>query len=475
MSEGTPTPPLGETRILKNIGIVFSSDGVTKVTTFILSIILAKTLPPSDIGIYAYAVSLTTILAYVMDFGINTWILNEGRRERDYLAGSFYKIIKIKSLLFVVFIASVFAVSGLMFGKKNISVVLALFCLMQFSNSIFLYNLSVYRTLLKFNIELYLRMGYQLSMLFLCGFIIISTSDLVSFIATLLVTNISWTVISFVLINKNLRTHKKQAETFTMKKVLSFSLPYFLITLLPVMLMQSDIIMMSLLSSDASTGIYKISFNFFLMISLISFAFFGVYQPSFTTLSVSHQDAYNEKFSRGLYNLILILAPTCLLCGTYATEILTLVYGAAYAEAGLCVKYLVVASFLCGITAYCGITLLHKKKFIALFSISASSLTVLLSLNATLIPLFGINGAGISRVFEQLFLITAHMAVIIRYVKGFVTFKNFSLIFFSWLFVAAAVASSVFLDNSFALGFLNIIIPLTCLFLLYRSLKAMDA
>ena len=189
------------------------------------------------------------------------------------------------------------------------------------------------------------------------------------------------------------------------KKTLLSSVPFALTTFFFTIYFSIDIVMISWLSGDYSTGIYNSAYK---LISVFT-AFYVVYQsvifPLMSKLYSEDTNLLKVSFEASFKYSFLILLPICIGVYLYAPYIVTLIYSSQYALASAPMQILIwTVLFL--FMNYVTTSLLNsigKEVSVTKIYIVAAFFNIIL--NYILIPKYSYIGASISTVLSEILIL----------------------------------------------------------------------
>ena len=101
-------------RLVKSISYLISSEFLSKFTSFLIIIILARSLSVSDFGDYSFITSFMVFFSVFLDFGLNIYFIkqvaNEKKSASFYFSNIFFLKLMISSLVFILFLFLLFFV-----------------------------------------------------------------------------------------------------------------------------------------------------------------------------------------------------------------------------------------------------------------------------------------------------------------------------------------------------------------------------
>jgi len=203
------------------------------------------------------------------------------------------------------------------------------------------------------------------------------------------------------------------------KPLLQFSLPLFLSSLALLILSQADIIILASATSDyALVGIYSMAVRSLHALSVI-------YQPIMVTIFPIISARFGLQNPKGVSNALKItsrylsytIIPSCVLLATVAPTALNVFYGPNYVSGATALSILAISIIILTLFTLVTTTLTaigKTKQVLQINLVSAFSAVVLL---LSLVPLFGIIGAAITRLVVQAISLMIAAYILKRYVS----------------------------------------------------------
>lgn len=412
--------------IFKNTSWLSVSQVVTSIAAFLWTILIARYLGVSDYGIVSFAISFTTLVSIIMDLGMSTYITREISKHKNLLAKYMNNIFLFKFLLaFALFIISGIILYGLKYSHLTILVTLIFIIEMVFMSMTGFLN-GVFQAFEKVK---YQSIGTILNCLFLLlGILITMGLDLgVVFIA------VSYTLAYFIYFSYMFLeyVHKFSFPQFELdvsfiKEVLIKSLPFGLTNFFYTIYFSIDIVMISYLSGDYATGLYKSAYN---IINVFT-TFFVVYQavifPVMSKFFEESQNLIKISYELSVKYLLLIIIPISVGVFFYARPLVDLIYSNQYSLATTPVQILIWTVSFLFINGAASILLnaIDKEKTVTKVYIIAALFNV--ALNFILIPHMNYDGAAIATVASEILItvLTVYYIFKTSYKPDFGLLKN---------------------------------------------------
>ena len=390
--------------IFRNTSWMTVSQVITSVCAFLWTIIIARYLGVSDYGIVSFAVSFTGLLGILMDFGMSTYITREIAKNKETIEKYGNNIFLFKLILALV----LFILSGVLLYLMNypfITIVVTLIFTVELVFISMTYFLN--GRFQAFENVRYQAIGTILnSILLLLGILVTIWFDF-GVIAIAISYAFAYSIFFSYMFFKYIKTFsfpKFELNLKFFKEVLLNSIPFGLTGFFYTIYFSIDIVMLSYLAGDYSTGLYKSAYNIIYVFS----TFFVVYQsvifPIMSKFFKQSQDLLKITFELSVKYLLLIILPLCIGIFFYASPLVDLIYTSQYSLSAGPVQILiwtVIFLFVNG-AASTLLNAINKEFTVTKVYIVAAIFNVIL--NLILIPLFDYNGAAMATVLSEILI-----------------------------------------------------------------------
>ena len=247
--------------IFKNTSWLTVSQVITSVCAFLWTIIIARYLGVADYGIVSFAVSFTALLGILMDLGMNTYITREIAKNKASLEKYVDNIFLFKLILaFVLFILSAILLYLMNYPFITIVVTLIFTVELIFISMTYFFN-GVFQA---FENVKYQAIGTILnSILLLLGILVTIWFDF-GVIAIAISYAFGYCIYCSYMFFKYVKKFsfpKFELDLKFIKEVFLNSSPFGLTNFFYTIYFSIDIVMLSYLVGDYSTGLYKSAYN----------------------------------------------------------------------------------------------------------------------------------------------------------------------------------------------------------------------
>ncbi len=412
--------------IFKNTGWLSVSQVITSICAFLWTIIIARYLGVSDYGIVSFAISFTGLLGIVMDLGISTYITREIAKHKNLVRKYFNNIFFFKLILATILLF----LSGLILyvmGYSHLTIIVTLiFTIELIFMSMTTFLNGVFQAFEKVK---YQAIGAILNSSFLLIGILITLGFDLGVISIALAYTIAYSIYfsyMFLAYTKTFGRTNLEMDTDFIKQVITKSIPFGLTNFFYSIYFSIDIVMLSYLTGDYATGLYKSAYN---IINVFT-TFFVVYQsvifPVMSKFFKESQNLIKISYELSVKYLLLIIIPLSVGIFFYARPIVDLIYSNQYSLASAPVRILIWTVSFLFVNGAAAVLLnsIDKEKTVTKIYIIAAIFNV--CLNLILIPRFSYEGAAIATVLSEIFItiITLYHISRTNYKPDFGLLKN---------------------------------------------------
>ena len=412
--------------IFKNTSWLSISQIITSICAFLWTIIIARYLGVSDYGIVSFAISFTSLIGIIMDLGISTYITREIAKHKKLVNKYFNNIFLFKLIL----AALLFFISGLLLyllGYPQLTIVVTLIFTIEL---IFMSMLSFLNGVFQaFEQVKYQAIGGILNSSFLLIGILITIGFDLGIIAIALAYTIAYSIFFLYMLTSYIRKFsfpKFELDKRFIKEVLIGSIPFGLTNFFYTIYFSIDIVMLSYLTGDYATGLYKSAYNIINVFTTFFVVYQGVIFPVMSKFFAESKDLLKSSYELSVKYLLLIIIPISVGVFFYARPLVDLIYSNQYSLATTPVQILIWTVSFLFINGAASILLnaIDKEKTVTKVYIIAALFNV--ALNFILIPHMSYDGAAIATVASEILItvLTVYYIFKTSYKPDFGLLKN---------------------------------------------------
>ena len=400
--------------LVKNSASLFIMHTLSTALMLILTIYMARAFGDARFGKYSFAVSFTGLFAVFLHLGLDLLLTREVARDKTktgYYVGTIAGIRLVASI--AVFLLAAAAVNALGYPLDMVELVY-LFAA---------YTVLVgYGKLLKAVFQAYERMDYQsiveiASRLFitLAGVYVIYTGGGLYRIAAVFIAGAALDLMLSAYIY-SLKYARPQLNTDIgdWQKMVKAAYPFFLSYAFLMVSFKIDVVMLSLMHTDAVIGWYSASYKILEGLNIIPTAVVVAAFPVFARLYKNSKTELNKLYTQVTRFLLIIGLPIAVGATLLAPQIIDALYGVGYANSALPLKILVWAELFVFIR-YVASNMLNatdqQKNNLRVVAAGAAANIIL---NLMLIPGYAEVGASYATLTTELLMLAGGVYYLIR-------------------------------------------------------------
>ena len=390
--------------IFANTSWLSVSQTITSFCAFLWTIIIARYLGVSDYGIVSFAISFTAISVIFMDLGMSTYTTREVAKHKELLHKYVNNIFLFKIILAIfLFFVSLLILYLMKYPSTTILVT------MIFTVEISIMSMTVFLNgvFQAFEKVKYQAIGGILNSSLLLVFILITIGFNFGVVSIAIAYTIAYAFyVAYMLVNyiKRFGFPRFELDTGFIKSIVVNSLPFGLTNFFYTIYFSIDIVMLSYLTGNFTTGLYKSAYN----IITVFTTFFVVYQsvifPVMSKFFQESQELIKVSYELSIKYLLMIIIPLSVGVYFYALPIVDLIYSHQYSLSYTTVQILIWTVSFLFINGAGSILLnaIDKERTVTKIYIIAAIFNV--CLNFIMIPMFSYDGAAITTVLSEILI-----------------------------------------------------------------------
>ena len=397
----------GIARVAKGAGIIFAGTVFWGAGGYLYNIYLARVLGSASYGLYSLGLAVFNIVSILSLVGMHSGLLRfvalyNSEKDQSRIKGTVFSALFIVTLVGILlggllfFLADVISIS--IFREKNLANVLRVFAVaIPFFGlmSVFVVSTQGFQVM-KYHV--YVRNLWEsigkicfVTILFIAGF------RLFGAVAAYLLTLVVSTVLAYSFLKRLFPINRASIQPiFETRRLLIFSLPLFLVSVLQIGRMRADKLILGYFQSPHDVGLYTAAFQTSILAMMILNSFNAIFTPMISDLHNRNELRKLEDLLKTVTRWIVTLTlPIFLFLLFFSREILG-VFGEQFVFASLCLKILVLGQMVNSGTGSVGsvLTMSGHPKIELLNSFAAFAFEIPMCF--VLIPQYGIMGAAMA-------------------------------------------------------------------------------
>jgi O-antigen/teichoic acid export membrane protein len=401
--------------VLKGAGLIFFGFFASKIFGYIYSIIIARTLAPSEVGILAIAAGFLGYAIMFANFGIPMGVLryvpfykSKGQDEKvkgTLLGGMGVSFVSSIVFAIILFLLSDFIGVGI-YNEPVVSNVLKVFALaVPFAalSSLLIIAMQAfkqikYRVFTRNITESIVKISSFL-VLFFVGFRVMAAA------LALLVSYLVSMLLAFFFVEKKIYSfvRTKVKADYDLKTLVNFSWPLFASTFFALMLTTIDFFMLGYFLDTATVGIYSMAETLSRLILLVSQCLVILFVPIMTSyFAIGKKEEMQVFFKTVTRWIFLFSLPVLIFLILFSAPLLEAFYGVQYVPGFIPLSILSMGFFLAGVVEVKRdmLKVIGQPKYNLINTVASAIVNI--ALNWTLIPIYGMAGAAFSTAFSYL-------------------------------------------------------------------------
>jgi O-antigen/teichoic acid export membrane protein len=390
--------------VARNTFLLGATELLTKVFSLVLIMVVARTLGPEMMGVYAFAVAFLKFFEISIDFGLDPYIQREVGRRPELAGPLMARVFALKLAVYLLSLVAIVALGLFLFDdgfKRTIVWILsfALFFRVNLSSA----N-SFFRARQQARYEAMVVMAMRLTYSLLGIAALLSGRGLVTLVTLELAAHAVACLVGWRLFLTRIARVPDipWAELKVDVLRLARSAREFLfIRVVLTILNATDMVMLSLLSGNLSTGLYAAALRLTTAFDFLPSAFTGAFFPVLSRHAASDWPSFVGVF-RQYFKCVLVMGTgiALLLAGT-AGDLLALLFGESFRTAGPTLALLALMLTLDFVNMPLSNAILALDRERAMLRLFGAAASFNVAANAVLIPLLSHTGAALATLLSQ--------------------------------------------------------------------------
>ena len=389
-------------KVAKNAVWIIGCKLVQSLLTFIVGMMTARYLGPSNYGLITYAASLVAFVVPISTLGLNNILV------REIVDNTEMEGVNLGTAIFLNLISSVLCIIGVTVFSALTNPNEPITTIVCFLYSIILLFQALEQINYWFQAKL---LSKYTSIVSLCAYSVVAAYKIF-----LLATgkSIYWFAVSNALdacliaaanlaIYHKLGGQKLSISFKTGKRLFAKSRFYIVSSMMVTVFAQTDKIMLKLMLNDAAVGYYGAAVACAGLTSFVFTAIIDSFRPSIFEGYKINEQVFEHRLKM-LYSLIIYLSlAQSAIMAVFSGLIVHIIYGEEYILAGDALRIIVWYTTFSYLGSVRNIWILTYNQQKQLWKINLSGALANVLLNALLIPIWGVNGAALASLVTQFF------------------------------------------------------------------------
>lgn len=386
----------------KNASWIIGCRVIQSLLSFVVSLMSARYLGPSNYGILQYATSLVAFVTPIMTLGFTNTLVHEfvsyKEHEGEILGTAIFSCV-------ITAVLCIAGIVGFVFLTNPNDTSLVFVCSLYSLNLIFA---AIELTQYWFYAHLQAKYTAIVSLIAYIGIstfriFLLATGKNIYWFAASYVLDVMFIAIVLMMIYKRMEGQKLTFSFLRLKTMFANSRHYIVSSMMVSLMTQTDRIMLNHMLDSEATGYYSAAVACASITSFVFAAIADSFRPVIFESHMKDQTLFEDNLKK-LYSIMIYMSLIqCLGIVVFSDLIVNLTYGEAYyrsADALPIVVWYTTFSYL-GVVRNIWILAEHKQKYLGIINFSGAVMNIVL--NYFLIPVLGINGAALASLITQFF------------------------------------------------------------------------
>lgn len=387
---------------VKNTGWMIGCKVIQMLISFVVGVLTARYLGPSNYGLIGYASAYIAFFASFCTLGINSIIIKDFVDDPEGQGTAIGSTMILRIISSILSALTIIGIVAIVDGNEPQTILIVALCTIAVPFHIFD----------TFNYWFQSRYQSKIpSIATLIAYIITAVYKVVLLITGkdvrwfALATSVDYICIAVVLwiAYKKYKGPKLKFSKDKSRRLLKNAWHFILSGMMVAIYGQTDKLMLKQMLDESSVGYYSVATTICSMWVFVLAAIIDSIYPTILQLNRKDEQGFNKK-NRQLYAIVFYLSLFVSLCFTLGGDlVLQVLYGSAYAPAGAPLKVITwyTAFSYLGVARNAWIVSKGKQKYLKYIYLTAAILNV--GLNFLMIPLWGASGAALASLITQIF------------------------------------------------------------------------
>jgi O-antigen/teichoic acid export membrane protein len=411
---GTSPPP---SQLARNSLILIGVEVLAKVLGMVVFVLMARKVGATELGVYAFAVSLSNLASLLPRFGFEGYVQRELPRAPETFPRLWATIVAVKLFLSTIAVGGVLVALWLGGSPAPKTWIVFMVLISTLLYMFLLFHAACFRAFQRPEYVAQVRLAYSglyaiLGLLALqAGLGVAGVAAVLVMVGAIGVSHSAW------LLHRRIHPLTLSVDRAAIRSVLTESLPFFFLVLVILLYNQIDIVLLSFLSGDREVGVYAAATKIFEATGLIPAGVMGTVLPALAHDWAVSRPQFAATFQAAFKYLTMLGLPLAAGSTICAAKLIHLLYGSQYEPSIAVLRILIWTVVFCFWNYLLFTALIAMDRERDLVKIGACGVLVSLVFNFLLIPPYGALGSAAAAVITQAFLFLLALPPILRETK----------------------------------------------------------
>lgn len=374
-------------------------------------VVLARELPVADYGLYAFALAIGALLDPLTDLGMTPYLVRDAaRHERGRVPVR--ALARAKALLVGATLLATAAIAVATAGdaKVALAIVAMSASLLLDSGTNFVFGYFQGREAMR--LEARATAIFSCTRALVAIAIAIATHELLPVLAWLVAVSTAQLALAAVLARRDLAADLPTAgpDAIDWRSVLAMGL----IAIFAIAYLRADAIIIGVALDREAVGLYAAAYALVFGLQIVPLKIATALAPAFARGHAHDRAVLVATWRDGLLILLLSVLPLTVATSLLADDLVTLLFGPRYAEAGTALAVLAWSSPIWAVNMALTAILRGAGAEGAIAKATGAGLVLNLAVNAWAIPVYGIEAAAATTIATELVVLAMQAALVVR-------------------------------------------------------------
>lgn len=402
-------------RVGKNLSAKALASIISRAFSFIFTIYIARVLGDIDFGKYSFAFAFVGLFAILADLGLNTLIVREIAKEKDMADDYIGACILIKLPLSIFVFGIICLIINLMHYPKDTTCVVYIASIFVIANSFIEFFIAVFAGFERMKYEAILTSVNKSLLLIIGLFLLHAGFGLYGAATAMAISSLIGSLLGLYLMIKKFIIPRFKVEIKFLASLIKKATPLILTTVFFAIYFRIDIVMLSIMRSDAEVGWYSAAYRLIEALMFIPAIYTASIYPVFSDLYKKSSPLLKSAYEKSFKILFTLGLPLTVGGVILSNKIILLLFGEQFYNSISVFQILILAEVFLFVNFPLNFLLISiNKEWIVVLN---SSLCMVLNiiLNLLLIPKVGYIGAGIATVVTEIVFFLFNLYFLSKY------------------------------------------------------------
>lgn len=425
----------------KNVISLLLRELVNKGALLIMVFFIARLLGKAELGQYTLALTVSQILFFATDLGLNTLLVREVAKDNSRASEYLFNFGVVNFIVSAFTLVLVGLVAWFLNCPKGLVLIIYLCAFSYFIIRLIVLFEAVFRALEKMEYQLFASLFKNLIFISLGVWYLLEGGALVGLFCIFLLTNVITLLAIGGICARVIKFAPPKLDIPFLKKYLIKTFPIWLTQLFAIIYLKVATLFLYRMKGDEAVGVYNAGYVLVDGFLILSGVFASAIFPLLSRLHSRAAEDLKRVYEKCLNFLVFLFLPVAVSAVILSHRLVPLFYGSGFEDTVMVMRILSCTAFLVifgPLNSYVIITL-DKQKIMPY--ICGFGLVLSLVLNVSLIPALSFIGAAVSGLMTELVMFSTVMLVISKYIYKL----SFGDIFFKSIVASLAIGIFVYL------------------------------